>query len=35
MCSCFEFPRRRFIGGEVGLITGETIGVVEFGMWWE
>ncbi len=35
MGSCFEFPRRRFVGGEVELITGETIGVVEPGMWWE
>jgi hypothetical protein len=35
MCSCFEFPKRCFVGGEVGLITNETIGVVECGMWWE
>jgi hypothetical protein len=35
MCSCFEFSRERFVGGEVGLMIGETICVVEPGVWWE
>jgi hypothetical protein len=32
VCSCFEIFRRRVVGGEVGLITGGTICVVELGM---
>ncbi len=35
MCSCFEFSKRHFVGGEVKLIIRGTICVVEPGMWWE
>jgi hypothetical protein len=35
MCSCFEFSKRHFVGGEVELITDRTICVVELRMLWE
>jgi len=35
MHSCFEFFRGRFIDGEVELIIGGTICVVETRVWWE